>query len=97
MSGYIDMHCDTLSAALRMGKDTVRELNGTMVDLERLKKSGAGAQFFAMFLSQKEWFAKHLGFEGADLTELMMKMYRIFQNTLAENAGVSGIIVILYI
>ena len=50
---YIDMHCDTLAKALMQGKRTVEVLEGTMADLRRLKKSGAKAQFFAMFLPQK--------------------------------------------
>lgn len=81
---YIDMHCDTLSAALSRKKDTIKELEGTMVDLVRLQKSGASAQFFAMFVPQgnhPEWF----GLEGTpSLEDLLFKMYRIYQNTMEQ-------------
>lgn len=51
---YIDMHCDTLSEVLVRKQKTAKRLEGTMVDVERLQSAGAMAQFFAMFLPQKE-------------------------------------------
>lgn len=81
---YIDMHCDTLAEALVRGKQTAFSLNGTMLDVSRLQKSGAKAQFFAMFLPQRnqpDWF----GLETMpDLSELMQMMYQIYQNTMDE-------------
>lgn len=81
---YIDMHCDTLEKALAQKSRTAEYLQGTMVDAGRLKDSGAAAQFFAMFLPQRnepEWF----GFQKMpELEVLMEKMYEIFQNTLRE-------------
>lgn len=80
---YIDMHCDTLAKALMQGKETAKELEGTMVDVRRLKKGGACAQFFAMFLPQypdPAWF----GTDTAPAPEFLMeKMYEVYQNTLA--------------
>ncbi len=91
---YIDMHCDTLAKALMQGKRTVEVLEGTMADLRRLKKSGAKAQFFAMFLPQKPdpgWLpqaAEVPDFPSSDpqrVSEYLMdKMYQIYQNTLAD-------------
>lgn len=80
---YIDMHCDTLAKALMQGKDTVRELAGTMADVRRLKEGGACAQFFAMFVPQKmdpAWFGQETAPEPEELLE---KLYAVFQNTLA--------------
>lgn len=93
---YIDMHCDTLEKALVQKSSTVEQLEGTMVDVARLRQAGAAAQFFAMFLPQRnepEWF-------GCDVMpepeELMRRMYEVFRNTLkacgdeialARNAG----------
>lgn len=79
---YIDMHCDTLGEALARKQENIGRLEGTMLDVERLKKGGAFAQFFAMFLPQRDvpaWF----GFETMpDLSLLMEKMYGVYQNTL---------------
>lgn len=81
---YIDMHCDTLEAALVQKKDTIWELPGAMVDVSRLKVAGAAAQFFAMFLPQRdepEWFGLQ---KMPELEQLMMQMYSVFQNTLKQ-------------
>jgi membrane dipeptidase len=85
---YIDMHCDTLEQALVYGKDTIWELPDAMLDVARLKKAGAAAQFFAMFLPQREeaaWFGKK---EMPGLEELMQEMYGIYQNTLRQHSDV---------
>lgn len=93
---YIDMHCDTLERVLERNKTTAVELEGTMVDVKRLKKAGCMAQFFAMFLPQRDepsWF----GLKTMPAAwELMEQMYAVFMNTLdasgsdiafARNAG----------
>lgn len=79
---YIDMHCDTLAEALAQKSATAEYLEGTMVDVSRLKKGGAVAQFFAMFLPQK----KEEGWFEADVMSepevLMEQMYEVYQNTI---------------
>ena len=79
---YIDMHCDTLAMALAQKKETVYALGNTMVDVKRLQEAGAAAQFFAMFLPQREepeWF----GLETMpEPEELMMQMYAVYQKTM---------------
>lgn len=79
---YIDMHCDTLEKALECGKDTIAELPGAMVDVARLGQAEAAAQFFAMFLPQRnkpEWFGLT---EMPEPEELLSMMYRIYRNTM---------------
>lgn len=79
---YIDMHCDTLAEALARKSATAEYLKGTMVDVNRLRECGAMAQFFAMFLPQKNepgWFGVD---EMPDPEVLMEQMYQIYQNTL---------------
>ncbi|MGN0349575.1 MAG: dipeptidase [Roseburia sp.] len=79
---YIDMHCDTLSEALARKKETAERLDGTMVDVARLKEIGAMAQFFAIFLPQSnvpEWFGLQ---RMPSPLELFWMQYRIYQNTL---------------
>lgn len=87
---YIDMHCDTLAEGVAHQKKTITVMEDSMVDIERLKKSGAAAQFFAMFLPQKEYhedFKNWLGVkEMFTEEEFLSKMYEIYENTLKENA-----------
>jgi len=47
---YIDMHCDTLMRSFMNPGMDMLNIEGSMVDLNRLKQGGAMAQFFAMFL-----------------------------------------------
>ena len=82
MMRYIDMHCDTLGSALAQKTETFLELDRTMVDGLRLQQAEAGAQFFAMFLPQRndpDWF----GLEEMPSAEVLMrKMYAIFCHTM---------------
>lgn len=85
---YIDMHCDTLAKALARGKDTAYELEGTMLDVKRLLAAGAGAQFFAMFIPQRNepgWFGLNVMPEPMELLE---RMYAIYRKTMEDCADV---------
>lgn len=87
MTGYIDMHCDTLACGIARRQETITSMEGTMVDIKRLQKSNAAAQFFAMFLPQQkmqEWYGHS---EMPEAEELMQMLYGIFLNTLKENDG----------
>lgn len=80
--GYIDMHCDTLAAAFAKKSETAKHLQGTMVDVARLGEAGAQAQFFAMFLPQRDmpqWFGLT---EMPEPEVLLYGMYDIYQKTL---------------
>lgn len=82
---YIDMHCDTLGIAMMQHKSTVTSLEGSMVDIERLIKAGAGAQFFAMFVPNRdvpEWFGEE---KMPEHEVLLDKMCDIFRKTIKEN------------
>ena len=82
---YIDMHCDTLSIGMVEHKDTITKLEDSMVDIERLCQSGAGAQFFAMFLPQRN-MPKWFGLEEMPESEVLLQMmYDIFLKTLKKN------------
>ena len=90
---YIDMHCDTLSIGMVEHRGSITKLNRSMVDIERLMGKGAepatiagvAAQFFAIFLPQRNmpgWF----GLEEMPESEVLLeKMYDIFLRTLEEN------------
>lgn len=82
---YIDMHCDTLSIGMVEHKECITNLEHSMLDIERLQKSDAAAQFFAMFLPQRnmpEWFGLK---EMPEAEILLQKMYEIFRMTLKKN------------
>ena len=84
MMRYIDMHCDTLGSALAQKTETFLELDHTMVDGLRLQQAEAGAQFFAMFLPQRndpDWFGLE---EMPPVEALMRKMYDIFCHTMEQ-------------
>lgn len=83
--GYIDMHCDTLSIGMVEHKECITKLEHSMVDIERLQKSGVAAQFFAMFLPQRnmpEWFGLQ---QMPEAEVLLQNMYDIFCITLKKN------------
>ena len=50
---WIDMHCDTLSMLLDE-KNAGLDRNSLCVDIERLKESGAAAQFFACYVNEAQ-------------------------------------------
>ena len=53
MIPYIDLHCDTVSA-IASGEASGLRKNRLHIDLERMKKGGAMAQTFAMFVELEE-------------------------------------------
>ena len=51
--GYIDLHCDTLSAAFSKGAQDIYGASGTHINVQRLINAGVEAQFFAVFFPRK--------------------------------------------
>ena len=84
MMQYIDMHCDTLMSAWRRGKNSVYELDGTMVDVKRLRAGGCKAQFFAIFMMSIDMKAK-LGDKFPEDERYIEDLYAIYQTTLREH------------
>jgi len=80
MVPYLDLHCDTLRAAALAGLPSVRCAPGLMVDAERLRRGGAGGQYFGMFFCQTD------GPEVPPPDELMAKMLAVYRETLRECA-----------
>lgn len=71
-TGYIDLHCDSLTAALKFGGG-LRDFAG-QVSFNKLKRSGAAAQCFAVFTDG----------EGADRT--FENALSLFRRELDENS-----------
>jgi membrane dipeptidase len=46
---FIDLHCDTLMLSFKSGQEDIYEMPG-MLDIKRMKESGALAQFLAIFM-----------------------------------------------
>lgn len=60
---YLDFHCDTLKLAYEKKRETIWEFPEASVDITRLCRGGAGAQFFAAFVHPKEdknWWEQHI-------------------------------------
>ena len=53
---WIDMHCDTLSEIWKENVQSLRH-NSLCVDLDRLKRAGAQAQFFACFVNAADYIS----------------------------------------
>ena len=51
---YIDLHCDTLLHGYSRRRNEIYACEDTMLDVKRLRKAGAKAQFFAIFFPPKE-------------------------------------------
>ena len=82
---YIDMHCDTLSIGLAQHKETITKLEHSMVDIDRLYQTGTGAQFFAMFVPQRD-MPKWYGMEEMPEHEVLLQMMsETFWETIKEN------------
>lgn len=81
---YIDMHCDTLEKCFLKGHEDFTSLPEFMIDVERLKKAGAAAQFFAMFMLPP-YIKEHWGKVIPKDEEYISSLYEIFMNTLSKN------------
>ena len=57
---WIDMHCDTLSEIRKENVQSLRH-NSLCVDLDRLKRAGAQAQFFACFVNAADYISPDEG------------------------------------
>lgn len=82
MQNYMDMHCDTLAEAYIAQYEDIFDTEQLKIDIRRLRKGGATAQFFAMFLPQssgEEWFGDK---REVSMREKMQQMYKIFCTTL---------------
>lgn len=81
---YIDLHCDTLSLAFLKGKNSISVMSEDMVDVERLYKANAMAQFCAIFmLPDDEVPPEGIVIPGDD--EYIEKLVQIMHNTIEEN------------
>ena len=48
--GYLDFHCDTLMLAYEKKMEEIGKFPEASIDIERLRRGGVDAQFFAAFV-----------------------------------------------
>jgi len=84
---YIDLHCDTLLAAVGHRKDNFTDIQNTSVNLNKLADAKVKAQFMAMFLPDEEYKKQYEGAMPKDDDKLIKKMVSILQNTVEQNSG----------
>lgn len=80
---FIDLHCDTLMAAYLKGKKDLCDFPDAMLDVPRMKRGGAMAQFFAIFMlppGAEKWFDRT---DPIDDDEYIETSLAIFQGTMA--------------
>ncbi|MCL9659523.1 dipeptidase [Paenibacillus hunanensis] len=76
--GYIDLHCDTLLLFARPHHTGDLRRNDLQVDLDKLARGGAYAQFFAIFMMPEEFYA-HLQIEPLADDVYYERLYRAFR------------------
>ncbi len=79
------MHCDTLMAAyFKKGKDAdIYEFPGAMVDLKRMEKGEAMAQFFAVFMLPQNGYKDWYGVEPVSDEEYLEACVGIFERSVS--------------
>lgn len=78
----IDMHCDTLYKLLNCKEEKNLRKNNYSVDIEKLEKGHALAQFFAMFIDKDE---------VENTLETCLKMIDLFYLQLDKNKDILGL------
>ncbi|MFI3253377.1 MAG: dipeptidase [Eubacteriales bacterium] len=84
MVPYIDLHCDTLTEGWKCMEHDIISLPSAQVDLNRLKKNGCRAQFFAIYMVPLT-LKTRMGALFPNDEEHINRLYRIFQTTLLKN------------
>lgn len=85
MIPYIDLHCDALMEGWKAMEHDIISVPSAQVDLNRLKKNGCRAQFFAIFMPPLTLKTKMGSLFPSD-EEHIRTLYRIFQSTLLKNS-----------
>lgn len=85
---FIDLHCDTLMVVPdSSGKETLLSNSIASIDLKRMKKANTMAQFFAIFLLQKEMFAEE-NREYVDDDTYINNCVNYLKNSIDENKDI---------
>ena len=84
---YIDMHCDTLMRAYVEKKETVYRVPEFMLDIERMKKGGCLAQYFAIFMLPKT-MEEEINVPFPEDMEYVKSLLGIFHKSMQECSDV---------
>ena len=87
---YMDMHCDTLMAALlRKGRDAdLYEFPEAMVDFKRMKQGDYLAQFFAIFIVPPQMYTDWLKMEPIEENDYINSCVEIFNNNMKAHSDI---------
>ena len=78
----IDMHCDTILRCLQ-GK-SLRDMEGTHINLQKMKEGGVAVQCFALFIMTNGDGADY-GFEQKSPYEVYQALLQVFQDQMQQN------------
>jgi len=81
---FIDMHCDTLMYAATSGVSDLLEVQGSMLDIKRMKASGASAEFFAIFFPPLEGESFELAGRTFSDEEYFNLLYKCYKKTMQQ-------------
>ena len=86
----MDMHCDTLMAALlRKGRDAdLYEFPEAMVDFKRMKQGDYLAQFFAIFIVPPQMYTDWLKMEPIEENDYINSCVEIFNNNMKAHSDI---------
>ena len=79
---FIDMHCDTLMYAATNGVTDLLEIQDSMLDIKRMKASGASTEFFAIFFPPLEDGSFKLAGRTFCDEEYFYLLYKCYKNTM---------------
>lgn len=86
---YIDFHCDTLMMSYLFGKKDMLELPNAMVDIKRLMKGEAKAQFFAIFMPP-DGAEKMIGRPVPEDDDYIDALVEIMHTTVSNQSDILG-------
>lgn len=84
--GYIDLHCDTLMLFARPDHTGDLRRNDRQVDLDKLARGGAYAQFFAIFMVPEPFYA-HLHMEPLADDVYYERLYEAFRQEFIDGTA----------
>jgi len=84
---FIDLHCDTLMQTVKNGVSDLIEIQGSMLDIKRMKEGGASTEFFAIFFPPLKNGLIELEGKTFSDEEYFDLLYKCYKNTMERGAS----------